>query len=206
MRTFSSRQSDHAEHDILPSATKTQSEAMQVSVVIPAFNEINTIGEVIRRVLDCVFDSEVIVVDDASTDGSRDYLKQVEHPEVRCLFHTVNRGKGAALRTGFAAAEHPHIRARGYLQGGTGALEKIRIPYFIFRPDLPRRKEDRIERRFRSNCSHNLLPLRALTRATLATSGETNRCCLRAYRCRHPCCDCHLAVAYPCSEFQSCLV
>jgi glycosyltransferase involved in cell wall biosynthesis len=97
------------EHDMLSNATETQAETVQISVVIPAFNEVNTIGEVIRRVLDCGFESEVIVVDDASTDGTRDYLKQIEHPKVRCLFHTVNRGKGAALRTGFAAARHPFV-------------------------------------------------------------------------------------------------
>jgi glycosyltransferase involved in cell wall biosynthesis len=97
------------ERDVLPSDTETQEETVQISVVIPAFNEIKTIGEIIRRVLECGFDSEVIVVDDASTDGTRDYLKQIEHPKVRCLFHTVNRGKGAALRTGFAAASHPFV-------------------------------------------------------------------------------------------------
>lgn len=105
----SGRQLGRVEHDILANAPDTQAQTVQVSVVIPAFNEVNTIGEVIRRVLDCGFESEVIVVDDASTDGTRDYLKQIEHPKVRCLFHTVNRGKGAALRTGFAAARHPFV-------------------------------------------------------------------------------------------------
>jgi len=81
----------------------------KISVVIPVYNEVNTIGEVIRRVLDCGFDAEVIVVDDASQDGTRDYLKQVEHPNVRCLFHSVNQGKGAALRMGFAAARNPFV-------------------------------------------------------------------------------------------------
>ena len=99
----------YVDHDMLSNATETQAETVQISVVIPAFNEVNTIGEVIRRVLECGFESEVIVVDDASTDGTRDYLKQIEHPKVRCLFHTVNRGKGAALRTGFAAARHPFV-------------------------------------------------------------------------------------------------
>jgi glycosyltransferase involved in cell wall biosynthesis len=83
----------------------------KISVVIPAYNEAGTIGRVIERVLDCGFDTEVIVVDDASTDGTREFLQKFEHPHVRCFFHTVNvnRGKGAALRLGFAAATNPYV-------------------------------------------------------------------------------------------------
>ena len=77
-----------------------------VSVVMPVFNEAATIAEVIKRTLDCGFDSEIIVVDDGSTDGTRDYLKSFQHPRVRCFYHAVNRGKGAALRLGFAAAQN----------------------------------------------------------------------------------------------------
>jgi glycosyltransferase involved in cell wall biosynthesis len=84
-------------------------DAVKVSVVIPVYNEAGTIGEVIRRVLHCGFETEVIVVDDASTDGTRAYLKSLEHPQVSCFYHAVNRGKGAALRTGFAAARNPYI-------------------------------------------------------------------------------------------------
>jgi len=84
-------------------------ERTKISVVIPVFNEVNTIGEVIRRVLDCDFDAEVIVVDDGSRDGTRDYLKRLEHPNVHCLYHSVNQGKGAALRLGFAAARNPYV-------------------------------------------------------------------------------------------------
>jgi glycosyltransferase involved in cell wall biosynthesis len=81
----------------------------KISVAIPVFNEAQTIGTVIDRVLNCGFDVEVIVVDDASTDGTRDFLKSFTHPRVRCFFHTINRGKGAALRLGFAAATHPYV-------------------------------------------------------------------------------------------------
>lgn len=80
-----------------------------VSVIIPVFNEIKTIGEVINRVLNCGFDPEVIVVDDASSDGTREYLRRLDHSDVRCFYHAVNRGKGAALRLGFAAASNPLV-------------------------------------------------------------------------------------------------
>jgi glycosyltransferase involved in cell wall biosynthesis len=82
---------------------------VSISVVIPVFNEVETIGQIIKRVLECGYDPEVIVVDDASTDGTRDYLQRFEHPRVRCFYHAVNRGKGAALRMGFAAAKNTYV-------------------------------------------------------------------------------------------------
>lgn len=82
---------------------------VSISVVIPVFNEVDTIGQIIKRVLECGYDPEVIVVDDASTDGTRDYLQRFEHPRVRCFYHAVNRGKGAALRMGFAAAKNTYV-------------------------------------------------------------------------------------------------
>ena len=84
-------------------------EGTKISVVIPVYNEAATIGRVIERVLDCGFDTEVIVVDDASTDGTAKFLREFSHPRVQCFFHSVNRGKGAALRLGFAAAKNPYL-------------------------------------------------------------------------------------------------
>ena len=84
-------------------------EAPKISVVIPVYNEAATIGRVIDRVLDCGFDAEVIVVDDASTDGTRAWLEKYSHPRVQCFYHAVNRGKGAALRLGFAATKNEFV-------------------------------------------------------------------------------------------------
>jgi glycosyltransferase involved in cell wall biosynthesis len=84
-------------------------ETPKISVVIPAYNEASTIGLVIDRVLNCGYDAEVIVVDDASTDGTAEFLRRFEHPRVKCFFHATNKGKGAALRLGFAAATNPYL-------------------------------------------------------------------------------------------------
>lgn len=81
---------------------------MKLSIVIPVYNEAATIVELLKLVtsIDVGLDKELIVVDDCSKDGTRDVLQKAatEHPEWRVLFHDINRGKGAALRTGFAAA------------------------------------------------------------------------------------------------------
>src|SRR5216110_99814 len=79
----------------------------KLSIVIAAFNECLTLPRVIGRVLDVplTLQKELVVVDDGSSDGTREMLQQSSFPEnVRILYHDANRGKGAALRTGFAAA------------------------------------------------------------------------------------------------------
>ena len=76
-----------------------------LSVVIPVYNEKAPILEILDRVQAQPEVNEVVLVDDFSTDGTRDVLRTLEGREnVRVLYHPVNRGKGAALRTGFAAA------------------------------------------------------------------------------------------------------
>jgi glycosyltransferase involved in cell wall biosynthesis len=79
---------------------------MKLSVVIPVYNEKETIREVIEAVRKAPVDNkEIIVVDDFSTDGTREILREEIQSKVdKILFHDVNQGKGAALRTGFAAA------------------------------------------------------------------------------------------------------
>lgn len=79
---------------------------MKLSIVIPVFNEKNTVREILRRVeeADAGVDKEIIIVDDFSTDGTRAILMGLDKPAIKVLLHEKNRGKGAALRTGFAAA------------------------------------------------------------------------------------------------------
>jgi glycosyltransferase involved in cell wall biosynthesis len=78
---------------------------MKLSVVIPVYNEVGTLLSLIERVQRSPVDKEIIVVDDCSTDGTADLLKESAlGPNVKRLFHAVNQGKGAALRTGFAQA------------------------------------------------------------------------------------------------------
>jgi len=82
--------------------TKTFSrENILISIVIPVYNEADTIGKVLEAVLAVPYEKELLVVDDGSVDGTRAFLKAYDHPQVRVLFHEKNRGKGAALQTGF---------------------------------------------------------------------------------------------------------
>ena len=74
---------------------------MKLSVVIPVYNEAGTIREIIQRVLAAPSEKEVIVVDDGSTDGTREILRREAPNGVVVLFQDSNRGKGAALRAGF---------------------------------------------------------------------------------------------------------
>jgi len=75
---------------------------LRISVVIPVYNEKDTVLEVIERVRATGMVGEIIVVDDGSTDGTREALDGVNHPEVRVFGHEKNGGKGSALKTGFA--------------------------------------------------------------------------------------------------------
>jgi glycosyltransferase involved in cell wall biosynthesis len=77
---------------------------MKLSIVIPCFNEINTIEQILEKVsaVDLGLPKEIIIVDDGSTDGTRDYLARInDNNDVCVILHQQNQGKGAALRTGF---------------------------------------------------------------------------------------------------------
>ena len=78
---------------------------MKLSVVMPVYNERETIEGIVARVLSVpIGQMELVIVDDFSTDGTREALRPLAgDPRVRVLYHDRNRGKGAALRTGFAA-------------------------------------------------------------------------------------------------------
>jgi len=80
---------------------------MKVSVLIPCFNEIRTIDTILAKVLSVLLpcDREIIIIDDCSTDGTREFLCKLNKPsEVKLIFHDCNHGKGATLRTGFSQA------------------------------------------------------------------------------------------------------
>src|SRR5262245_3290500 len=78
--------------------------APTLSLVVPVYDERPTIREILRRVGAVPLDKEIVVVDDGSRDGTRDVLKEEERDGVRVILHERNRGKGAAVRTGFQAA------------------------------------------------------------------------------------------------------
>jgi len=90
---------------------------MLVSLVIPVYNEISTLAELLRRCIEVDFPKELVIVDDCSRDGSREFLEQLaakglevlggspkNRNELRVLFQEKNQGKGAALRRGFSEA------------------------------------------------------------------------------------------------------
>ena len=79
---------------------------MKLSIVIPCYNEAKTIRQIVERVRAApLAEKEIIIVDDCSRDGTRDLLRTEIAPLVeKIVYHEINRGKGAALRTGFAAA------------------------------------------------------------------------------------------------------
>jgi glycosyltransferase involved in cell wall biosynthesis len=73
---------------------------MKLSVIMPVYNEQKTIKSIVERVMAVPIDKEVLIVDDFSTDGTRDALKEFENrPGIRVFYHPRNRGKGSAIRT-----------------------------------------------------------------------------------------------------------
>jgi glycosyltransferase involved in cell wall biosynthesis len=78
---------------------------MKISVIMPVFNEENTIREIIKRVRDIDIDKEIIIVDDHSTDKTRDILRNLKEDNMKIFFHDKNIGKGGALITGLSQAK-----------------------------------------------------------------------------------------------------
>lgn len=77
---------------------------MKISVVVPVYNERTTIEEIYENIKAVDIDKEIIFIDDGSTDGSREILQGLANEFTRIVFHDRNRGKGAALRSGFQHA------------------------------------------------------------------------------------------------------
>jgi glycosyltransferase involved in cell wall biosynthesis len=84
---------------------QSQLEQVELTVVIPVYNEPVTVFEIVERVRALPISKQIVVVDDGSTDGTSHALSRLENvPEVQLLRHATNRGKGAALQTGFEVA------------------------------------------------------------------------------------------------------
>ena len=79
---------------------------MKLSVIVPVYNEVQNIREILKRVQATGLPWEIVIVDDGSTDGTRDILKELDGKDnIRVILHEKNQGKGAAGRTGFAHAK-----------------------------------------------------------------------------------------------------
>lgn len=80
--------------------------SMKLSVIIPVYNEVESIETILKRVQDTKLAREILVIDDGSKDGTRDILKKLDGKKgVRVILHEKNQGKGAAVRTGMSAAK-----------------------------------------------------------------------------------------------------
>ncbi len=102
-------------------STEETHDYRKLSVIVPVFDERNTVVEIVRRMraVDLPVDLEIVIVDDGSTDGTRDVLRQLGDSTVRVITHEANRGKGAAIRSGLA---HVHRRPRA----GAGRRPRVR--------------------------------------------------------------------------------
>lgn len=88
-----------------------------LSVVIPVYNEIETLPILLPRILKVPIKKEILIIDDGSTDGTGDYLKGLRDDRITVIHHESNRGKGAAIRTAL-----PHVRGQ-YILIQDGDLE-----------------------------------------------------------------------------------
>ena len=88
-------------------STEETRDYRKLSVIVPVFDERNTVVEIVRRMraVDLPVELEIVIVDDGSTDGTRDVLRQLGDSTVRVVTHEANRGKGAAIRSGLAQVQ-----------------------------------------------------------------------------------------------------
>lgn len=82
---------------------------MKLSVIVPAYNERNTILEIINRIKNVPIEKEIIVLDGCSTDGTREILRNIQDPEVKVIFEEKRQGKGAAVRRGISEASGDYL-------------------------------------------------------------------------------------------------
>jgi glycosyltransferase involved in cell wall biosynthesis len=128
-------------------------EGFRLSVVVPCYNEQHTIREIVRRIKEVPIPKEIIIIDDASGDGTRAVLKQMEgEPDVRILYHEQNRGKGAALKTGFAHATGDVV----LVQDADLEYDPVEYPRLI-QPIVEGRADAVFGSRFLGDRSHRVL-------------------------------------------------
>ena len=108
-----------------------------VSVVMPAFNEAERIEEAIRRVLTLDFVGQLIVVDDGSSDATSALVNSFSDARLQLIEHSANRGKGAALRSGFAVATQPFVAVHDAdLEYQPSDIERLLVPLRDGRADV----------------------------------------------------------------------
>jgi len=94
-------------------------ENIKLSIIIPVYNEVNTILEVIRQVENEIHNKEIIIVDDASVDGTRELLAQIKKENIKLLFNERNRGKGYCIR-----------KALDYVSGDIVIIQDADLEYY----------------------------------------------------------------------------
>ncbi|MEN7982338.1 MAG: glycosyltransferase family 2 protein [Nanoarchaeota archaeon] len=77
---------------------------MKLSIIVPAYNEIDTINKILKKIKEINLSKEIIIIDDGSTDGTREYLEKLKDSEIKVIFHRKNMGKSSAVRTGIKNA------------------------------------------------------------------------------------------------------
>ena len=118
-------------------ATSEDRAAGVLSVVMPCYNEINTVAECVEAVLARPEVGEVLIVDDGSTDGTRDVLAGLNDARVKVFLQPVNRGKGAALRRGFEEATFPLVIVQDAdLEYDPGDYPRVLAPLIDGRADV----------------------------------------------------------------------
>jgi len=123
-----------------------------LSVVMPCFNEAKTISECLSNVLESPWVLEVIIVDDGSTDGTREILAMISDNRVKIILHEMNGGKGSALRTGFSLAKGEFIIIQDAdLEYDPADYERILTPLRAGKADVV------YGSRFKGNDAHRVL-------------------------------------------------